>query len=32
MTAQAPAILDVRPTEAAKPGGSANWLRGIGAR
>jgi len=32
MTAQAPAILDVRPAEAGRAGRAANWLRGIGVR
>jgi adenylate cyclase len=32
MTAQAPAILDVRPTAAREPGNAMTWLRGIGVR
>jgi adenylate cyclase len=32
MTAQAPAILDVRPAEAEQPSRAPNWLRGIGVR
>ena len=32
MTAQAPAILDVRLAESEKPSRSPNWLRGIGVR
>jgi adenylate cyclase len=32
MTAQAPAILDVRPAEAAKAAGATTWLHGIGVR
>ena len=32
MTAQAPAILDVRPTVAGEVGGAVSLLRGIGVR
>ncbi len=32
MTAQAPAILDVRPAEAGQAGRAASWVRGIGVR